>query len=144
MNFKSSLIGTLTIVALFASSFGAAAESAKEKALSEGAKQLTSNEIAERFAGKTVTFVSASGDKKVLVYYDHDNNIAGKKVGGGWSDTGFYGVADDDSICLSWIGRDKHRLRCLDVLVVDGIVHKFRADGSLSGSIVKFEEGKTF
>jgi hypothetical protein len=130
---------------LFASSFGAAAESAKEKALSEGAKQLTSNEIAERFAGKTVTFVSASGDRKVLVYYGDDNDMAGKKVvGGDWSDTGFYGVADDDSICLSWIGKDKPRLRCLDVLVVDGIVHKFKADGSLSGSIVKFEEGKTF
>ncbi len=129
---------------LFVISSSAAAESAKEKALSEGAKQLTSDEIAERFAGRTVTFESASGGKKVLVYYDQGNNIAGKKVGGDWSDTGFYGVADDDSICLSWSGKDKPRLRCLDVLVVDGIVHKFKPDGSLSGSIVKFEEGKTF
>ena len=142
MNVKATLVGTLAFVALAASSFGAAAESAKEKTLKDGAKQLTSDEIAERIAGKTVTFVSASGDKKFLIYYSEDNDIAGKMVGGNWSDTGFYGIADNNTICLSWNGSDKPRLRCLHVLLVDGVVKKFTADGSLSGSIVKFEDGK--
>ncbi len=142
MKLKATLIGTLAFVALAASSFGAAAESAKEKVLKDGAKQLTSDEIAERIAGKTVTFVSASGDKKFLIYYSEDNDIAGKMIGGNWSDTGFYGIADNNTICLSWNGSDKPRLRCMHVLLVDGVVTKFTADGSLSGSIVKFEDGK--
>ncbi len=91
MNLKATLIGTLAFVALAALSFGAAAYwvSAKEKALNAGAQQLTSDQIAERLAGKTVTFVSASGDKKFLIYYSEDNDIAGKMIGGNWSDTGF-------------------------------------------------------
>ncbi len=144
MNVKANLIGILAFTVLAALSFGAAANwvTAKEKALSAGAQQLTANEIAERFAGKTVTFVSASGDKKFLIYYSEDNDIAGKMIGGNWSDTGFYGIADNNTICLSWINRDKPRLRCMHVLLVDGVVQKFKADGSLSGSIVAFEDGK--
>ena len=142
MSLKATLIGTLAFVTLVASSLGAAAESAKEKVLKDGATQLTSDEIAERIAGKTVTFVSASGDKKFLIYYSKDNDIAGKMVGGNWSDTGFYGIADNNTICLSWNGSDKPRLRCMYVLLVDGVVKKFTANGSLSGTIVKFEDGK--
>lgn len=142
MNVKATLIGMLAFVLLAVSSFGAAAETAREKALSAGAKQLSADEIAERFAGKTVTFESATGNKRVLVYYSEGNEVAGKLIGGDWSDTGFYGVADNDTICLSWDNRDKPRLRCLHVLLVDGVVKKFKADGSLSGSIVKFEDGK--
>ena len=107
-----------------------------------GAVQLTADEIAERFAGKTVTFESAKSGKKFLVYYSEANEAAGKMLGGDWSDTGFYGIADNDTVCLSWINRDKPRLRCMHVLVVDGVVQKFKADGSLSGSILKFEDGK--
>jgi hypothetical protein len=142
MNLKATLIGISAFGLLVASSFGAAAETAKEKALSDGAKQLSSNEIVERIAGKTVTFVTAAGDKKFLVYYSEDNAIAGKMIGGNWSDTGFYGIADNNTICLSWNGSDKPRLRCMHVLLVDGVMKKFTADGSLSGSIVKFEDGK--
>ncbi len=144
MNLKTNLIGILAFTLLAASSFGAAATwiSAKEKALSAGAQQLTSDEIAERFAGKTVTFVKASGEKKFLIYYSEDNEVAGKMIGGNWSDTGFYGIADNNTICLSWNGSDKPRLRCFHVLLVDGVVKKFKTDGSLSGSIEKFEDGK--
>jgi hypothetical protein len=142
MNVKTTLIGTLAFVVLATSSFSAAAESDKEVALAKGAKQLTASEISERLAGKTVTFVSASGDKKFLIYYSADNDVAGKMIGGNWSDTGFYGIADNNTICLSWNGSDKPRLRCMHVLLVDGVVKKFTADGSLSGSIVKFEDGK--
>ena len=144
MNLKATLIGTMAFAVLAALSFGAAATwiSAKEKALSAGAQQLTSGEIAERFAGKTVTFVKASGDKKFLVYYSEVNEVAGKIIGGNWSDPGFYGITDNNTICLAWNGRDKPRLRCFHVLLVDGVVTKFAADGSVSGSIVKFEDGK--
>jgi hypothetical protein len=136
MNLKVTLIGALAFVALAASSFGAAAETAEEKALSAGAKQLTSDQIAERFVGRT------GRDKKFLIYYSEDNEVAGKMIGGNWSDTGFYGITDNNTICLAWNGRDKPRLRCMHVLLVDGVVKKFTADGSLSGSIVKFEDGK--
>lgn len=115
-----------------------------EAALEAGAKRLTADQIAERFVGKTVTFVSAAGNKRFLIHYGEDNDVAGKMVGGDWSDTGYYAVADDDSICLSWKGSDKGRLRCMTVLVVDEVVKKYKANGSLSGRIVAFETGKVF
>ena len=141
MNVKTTLIGTLAFVALAASSFGAAAESAKEKALKDGAKQLTADEIVERFIGKTGTWVSPSGEKKVRIYYGRNNDLHGKLVGGDWSGTGYYGVANDDSICISWEGGDKGRLRCLDVVIDDGVISKFNVDGSLNGSYENFEDG---
>lgn len=143
MRMQTTWIGTLAVAALAISTAGAATTE-KQKALSEGAEQLTSDEIVERFVGRTATFVSASGDKEVLVYYGEDNNIAGKLVGGDWTGTGYYGVANDDSICLSWDERDEGRLRCLDVLATDGVIQKYRPDGSLSGNIVAFDDGKTF
>jgi len=144
MTLKRTLIGTLAFAALAASSFGAAAETAKEKALGAGARQLTSDQIAERFIGTTGTWVSPSGTKKVRIYYGRNNDLHGKLVGGNWSGTGYYGVANDDSICISWAGKDKGRLRCLEVLIDDGVVKKFNVDGSLNGSYEKFEMGKAF
>ena len=144
MSIKTILIGTLTSVLLATLSFSAAAGTDREEALNNGATQLTADEIAERFAGKTVTFVSASGEKRFSIYYSEGNEVAGKKIDGDWSDTGYYAIADNDTICLSWNNRDKPRLRCMYVLMVDGVVQKFKADGSLSGSIVKFEEGQVF
>ena len=143
MYIKATLIGTLACVALVTSSLSAAAGTDREEALNNGAEQLTANEIAERFTGKTVTFVSASGDKKFSIYYSQGNELAGTMIGGNWSDTGFYGIADNNTICLSWNNRDKPKLRCMSVLLVDGVVKKYNADGSLSGSIVQFEDGKT-
>ncbi len=142
MNLKATLIGTLAFVALAASSFGAAAETAEEKALSAGAKQLTSDQIAERFVGRTGTWVSPSGDKKVRIYYGRNNDLHGKLVGGDWSGTGYYGVANDDSICISWEGSDKGRLRCFEVLIDDDVIKKFAVDGSLNGYYENFEDGK--
>lgn len=143
MNIKATLIGTLAFAALVTFSLGAAAGTDQQNALNSGATQLTATEIAERFAGKTATFVSAAGANKFSVYYNQDNEIAGTMIGGNWSDTGFYGIADNNTICLSWNNRDKPKLRCLSVLLVDGVVKKYNADGSLSGSIVQFEDGKT-
>ena len=142
MTLKMPLIASAAILALAVSSFAAAAGSDREAALAKGAKQLTAEEIAERFAGKTLTFASASGDKRFQIYYSRGNEAVGKKIGGGWSDSGFYAVADNDTICLSWANRDKPRMRCMHVLLVNGVLQKFKADGSLSGSIEKLEEGK--
>ena len=146
MTTKMPLLAMLAFVALAGWSFGAvgdaAAGSDREAALAKGATQLTAEEIAARFAGKTVTFAAAGGGKRFLIYYGRDNDAVGKKIGGGWSDSGFYAVADNDTICLSWDNRDKPRLRCMHVLLVDGVLQKFKADGSLSGSIEKLEEGK--
>ncbi len=141
---------TLMVTAALAVAVAAASPSAtagateQQAALDAGAKRLNSDQIAERFVGKTVTFVSASGDKKFLIHYGEDNNVAGKMMGGDWSDTGYYAVANDDSICLSWNGSDKGRLRCMAVLVVDGVVKKYKADGSVMGRIVASEPGKAF
>lgn len=144
MNIKATLIKTLAYTVLASSSLSAAAGTAIEEALGNGAKQLTADEIAERLVGKTGTWISASGDKKIAIYYSEDNVLTGKMLGGDWSGTGYYGVTNVDSICVSWDPQDEGRLRCLDVLVVDGVVTKFNADGSLNGSYEKFEDGKTF
>jgi len=113
-----------------------------EAALEAGAQHLTSDEIAERFVGKTVTFLP--GDKEFLVHYGEENRLAGEMVGGEWSDTGYYAVTNADSICVSWKTLDEGRLRCFSVLVVDDVVKKFNPDGSLAGDIVDFQSGATF
>lgn len=138
------LTGMALVVVAAMTTSGQAAESEMRQALNDGAKRLTSDEIAARFVGHTLTWVSADGSKKALIHYGEDNTVAGRLVGGDWTGSGFYGVANDDRICLSWDKRDKGRLRCLYVLVVDGTVRKYRADGSLSGDIVAFEEGRAF
>jgi hypothetical protein len=118
-------------------------ENARVKAIEAGATQLGSDEIAERFSGKTVTF--ARPDEKVfLVHYGPDNAVSGSMVGGNWSDTGYWAVTNADSICLSWSQSDEGRLRCFDVLVVDGVAKKFNPDGSLAGDLENFADGKIF
>jgi len=144
MNTKSTIIGCLTVLALAGTSYGAQAGSAMRKALDNGATRLTADQIADRFVGRTGIWVSGSGDKKIAIYYGKKNDLSAEKVGGGWTANGYYGIANDDSICISWAGKDKGRLRCLDVLVVDGVVTKFNVDGSLNGSYEKFVNGKTF
>jgi len=140
---SKSLIGLAAGLAAVTLATGAQAGSDLEKALEAGAERLTSDEIYEQFTGKTVTFVSDKTGAKYLVYYGTDNNIAGGKMGGDTSNTGFHAVNDRNQMCLGWDGRDLPRIRCLDVLLIDGVVHKFRADGSLSGKIIDFADGNT-
>jgi hypothetical protein len=90
-----------------------------------------------------VTFVFATTGHKYLIYYGEDNQTMGKKVGGDTTMTGFYAVTDRDQVCLGWEGRDLPRLRCVDVLLIDGVMHKFKADGSLSGRITEVADGNT-
>jgi hypothetical protein len=138
MSTRATLIGTLVFAVLAGSTVGAAAETAREKALNAGATQLTSDEIANLIVGKTVT--AKSGEKKFLFYYSDDNVLSGKLIGGDWSDTGYYGITDDNRVCLS-ITKDKGRLRCLTLLKLDGSVKKYDVHGNMTFELLGFEEG---
>ena len=138
---SKTLIGLATALALAGLTTAAQAETELEKALANGATRMTSDQIAERFTGKTVTFVSHKTGDKFHVYYGKDNDIAGGKIGGDKSNVGFHAVNDRNQMCLGWVGRDLPRVRCMDVLLIDGVVHKFRADGGLSGKIIEFADG---
>ena len=142
MTLRTVITGAVWLAVLPA--FAAAEMTAMERALEAGAKTLGSDEIAETMVGKTVKWVAASSDKEVLIHYGEDNSIEGRLIGGDWTGTGFYGVTTDGRICLSWHGRDAGRLRCLHVLMIDGTPHKFRADGSESGALVRIEDGRSF
>ena len=121
-----------------------AGSSAYGHALGQGGEALSADQIEEQFVGRTGTWVSASGGKKIRIYYGDDNNLEGRQVGGDWSDTGYYGVADDGSICISWDGIDAGRLRCLKVVIDEGTVFKFNADGSRNGRYISFDDGRSF
>jgi hypothetical protein len=132
----------LAFAILAGSSFAVLAETVKEEAMNAGAKQLTTEEIADLIVGKTVT--ARSGDKKFQFHYSKDNVLSGALIGGGWSDTGYYGIADDNQVCLS-MSKDEGRLRCLTLLKAqDGSVKKYNADGDMTFELLEFEEGKAF
>lgn len=134
-------MGLLAGIAIAGLATAAQAETDLEKALAEGAKHLTSDELAERLTGKTVTFVSAEGGTPSFVYYGEGNELAGAK--GDAKRAGFYAFTDRDQVCLGWEGRDLPRLRCLDVLLIDGKMHKFGSDGALQGHISETADGNT-
>ncbi|RMF00650.1 MAG: hypothetical protein D6773_11130, partial [Alphaproteobacteria bacterium] len=127
MNMRLVITGAITALALGAAWEGAEAGSAMQKALDNGATRLTADQIAEQFVGRTGIWISASGDKKIAIYYGRDNDLHAQKIGGGWSAKGYYGIADTNNICISWAGKDKGRLRCFDVLIVNGVVTKYKA-----------------
>ena len=139
MSIRAALIGTLALAVLTASSVGAGAQTAREKALNAGAKQLSSSEIADLVVGKTVT--AKSGKKRFLFHYSHQNVLSGKLIGGGWSDTGYYGITDDDRMCVS-ISKDKGRLRCLTLLALNGAVKKYNTKGVMTFEFLGFKKGK--
>jgi len=139
---RLALSSILACAVLAFPSPGAIAATAKAQATSAGARQLKSDEIVTRLVGYTVTFVV--GAKTFLVHYGKDNVISGKLVDKNWSDTGYYGITNDDSVCLSWRKSDKGRLRCMTVFVVSDVVKKFNPDGTLAGDLVRFQKGKTF
>ena len=138
-----TLIGLLAGAAIVALASTAHAGTDLDKALAAGAKRLTAGEIADRLTGKTVTFVSAKTGDTFLVYYGNGNETALRKVGADGTWTGYHAVTDRDQICLGWEGRDLPRLRCMDVLLIDGVLHKFKADGSLTGRITELADGNT-
>ena len=138
MSMKSAVIGTMAVAILAVSPVGAAAQTAKSKAIDSGAKQLTSMEIAKLVVGKTVT--ARAGKKRFLFHYSTDNVLSGKLIGGKWSGSGFYGITDDDRICIS-MGNDKGRLRCLTLLSLNGAVSKYDVKGARTFELLAFEKG---
>jgi hypothetical protein len=138
---KAAFIGAMAFAVLAVSSVGAAAETAREKVVNAGATKVTSEEIADLIVGKTVTAVS--GKKRFLFHYSADNVLSGKLIGGGWSDTGYYGITDDDRVCLS-VSKDKGRLRCLTLLRLNGTVRKYNANGDMTFELLDFRQGKAF
>ena len=144
MTAGTKAISCLAGLALLVPASVAHAGSALEAAVAKGANRLTADQISKRFIGRTGIWLSADGKKQIAIYYGANNDLHAKKVGGGWTGNGFYGVTDSNRICIAWKGRDKGRLRCLDVLVVKGVVTKFNADGSLNGTYKSIEAGKNF
>jgi len=116
----------------------AAAKTAKQEALDDGARQLTADEIAGRIVGTTVT--ARRGDKEFLFHYSEDNVLSGRMIDGDWSDTGYYGIADNDRVCLS-MSHDEGRLRCVSLLEVDGRLVKFDSAGEKTFELLDIQDG---
>jgi len=123
---------------------GARALDAGARALDAGARALDADAIAELLVGKTVGFEPAGSDKTFLVHYGADNTVTGRLADGDWADTGFFGITNADTVCLSWHGSDEGRLRCMSVLEDGDGFRKFNPDGGLNGTLVSFTEGKAF
>lgn len=140
---KPMLTPLLSSLAIAFMASSALAQSELDQALTNGGERLTGDEIAERFKGKTVTFVSAENGNRVLVYYGTGNEAAARAVAGDKTRTGFHAINDRDRMCLGWEEVDLPRLRCIDIVEIDGVVHKFSADGSFSGHIEAFSDGNT-
>jgi len=138
MSTKITVIGTWAIAVLVLSAAGAVAQTAREAAIDAGAVQLTSEEIADLIVGKTVT--ARLGEKRFMFFYGTDNVLSGKLIGGNWSGTGYYGITDDNRVCLS-MKKDKGRLRCLALLRLDGTVRKYTVDGKMTFELLEFQEG---
>jgi len=100
------------------------------------------NSVKFGIVGQSPEFSHKTGDK-FLIYYGNNNETIGRKVGGDSTFTGFHAVTDRDQVCLGWEGRDLPNLRCMEVLLIDGVLHKFQADGALSGRIIEFAAGNT-
>lgn len=135
-----TLVGALALTCLSAMPAGA---SELEDALANGATRLTADEINQRLAEKTVTFENLNTGAKVLVYYDGQNGAILKPIGSDQMLVGFYATDLSDHVCIGVHGDGPMRLRCVDVLLIDGIMHKFELDGSLRGRIIKEVAGNT-
>jgi hypothetical protein len=136
--FPSLVVGALVAVGL---STPAIADTAMEEALAAGAERMTADEIAERLAGKTVTFELAATGDRFLIYYDGANGILMRKAGSEVVIEGFYATSVADHVCLGAGGDEPIRLRCMNVLLIDGEMHKFELDGAFRGRVVDEVDG---
>lgn len=110
----------------------------QQEAIQQGAVQMTSEEIEALIVGNTVT--AKSGDKVFYFHYSADNVLSGKLVGGDWSDSGYYGITDEDKVCLS-MTKDKGRLRCLTLMKLDGSVQKYNSKGKMTFELLEIQTG---
>lgn len=138
MRYTRNLLNTMVFALLVLPAAGAMAATDKQEALDAGARQLTSEQIADRIVDKTVT--ARLGDKRFMFHYSKDNVLTGKMIGGDWSDTGYYGIADNDRVCLS-MSNDEGRLRCLSLLEVDGRLVKYNSAGEKTFELLEFQDG---
>lgn len=138
---KKILTGIAGGVLAAALATAAQAGTEMEKALAEGAKRLTADQIVARLAGKTVTFERAVSGDRALVYYDEGNGMLLRKVGSDTVLEAFYAVTTADHVCFGLKGDDPVRLHCVNALEIDGVIHKFELDGSLRGRIVEAVDG---
>ena len=138
MMYKSMAAVGLMALLVLAAPHVVFAESARQTAINAGATQLTSEEIEALIVGNTVK--AKSGEKVFYFYYSEDNVLSGKLIGGDWSGTGYYGITDDDRVCLS-MSKDKGRLRCLSLLRLDGAVRKYNVTGDMTFELLEFQEG---
>ena len=129
-----TLASALAMSSLFATP---ASASELEDALSNGAVRLTADEISSRLADRTVTFENVVTGAKVLAYYDGQNGAILKPIGSDQTLTAFYATDLADHFCLGVQGDGPMRLRCLNVVLIDGLMHKFELDGSLRGRIIE-------
>ncbi|MEM9223463.1 MAG: hypothetical protein AAGB11_13810 [Pseudomonadota bacterium] len=134
---KSALCASAAATSLLVAAIPAQAQTALDKAISEG-QRLSADEISGRIVNRTVT--ARAGDRTFVFYYGTDNTLTGRMVGGSWSDSGYYGITDNDQVCLSMTS-DKGRLRCMSLIAQDGIVQKFNANGELTFELLSFELG---
>jgi hypothetical protein len=134
---KRMLPALVGAVAFFCVSSMSAEASQLEDALNNGATKLTAEEINDRLADKTVTFENLNTGAKALVYYDGRNGTILKIFGSDQILEGFYATDLADHVCVGVHGDKPMRLRCVDVLLIDGVMHKFELDGSLRGRIIE-------
>lgn len=138
MRYTKNLLNTLVLALLVLPAAGAVAATEKQEALDAGARQLASDEIVDRIVDKTVT--ARLGDKRFMFHYSEDNVLSGEMIGGDWSDSGYYGIADNDRVCLS-MSNDEGRLRCVSVLEVDGRLVKYNSAGEKTFELLEFQDG---
>ena len=119
----------------------ALAGSELDTALANGGSRLTADQIAAKIVGKTVT--ASLGEKRFLFHYSENNLLSGQLIDGNWSDAGYYGITDDDRVCLS-MSKDKGRLRCLTLVELSGIIRKYNSAGKATFTMLEFRNGKTF
>ena len=136
---SSAVLGALTLIALSA---GNALASDMKTALAKGAVRMTAEQISKRLANKTVTFENANTGAKAIAYYDGRNGVKLKLLGSNKMLKGFYATDLADHICLGIEGQAPMRLRCVSVLLIDGVMHKFELDGSLRGRVIEETDGK--
>ena len=138
MSLKSMAIAGLMALLVWATPHVAYAETELQTAIKAGATQLTSEEIETLLVGNTVK--AKSGQKVFFFHYSKTNVLSGKLDGGGWSGAGYYGITDNDRVCLS-MAKDKGRLRCLTLMKLEGEVKKYNVDGKMTFELLEFQSG---
>lgn len=131
---------TFALVSLLAipMAIPALAGSPLQDALAKGATALTSTQIAELLVDKTVK--ASTGQKTFLFHYSADNLLTGKLVDGAWSGSGYYGITDDNLICVS-MKKDKGRLRCMTVVKQGNSVSKYDVTGKRTFELLDIQDG---